>query len=107
MNVDRPRGSMQLSPREGLAAGAAAPALPGCVRAATNGAEPTAPLRLASGPAMPIALAGVPRGAAPESVAQAVRVAACGPDDLASPSRGASVFLKGAANSGNPYPPTP
>src|SRR4030095_13472603 len=88
MNVDRPRGSMQLSRREVLAAGAAALALPGCVRAATNGAEPPAPLRLASGPAMPIALAGVPRGAAPESVAQAVRVAACGPDDLAWLSRG-------------------
>jgi uncharacterized protein (DUF362 family) len=79
---------MQLSRREVLAAGAAVLALPGCVRAATNGAEPPAPLRLASGPAMPIALAGVPRGAAPESVAQAVRVAACGPDDLAWLSRG-------------------
>ena len=106
MNVDRPRGSMQLSRREVLAAGAAALASPGCVRTATNGAEPTAPLRLASGPAMPIALAGVPRGAAPESVAQAVRVAACGPDDLAWLSRGDSVFIKVAANSGNPYPAT-
>src|SRR5262245_15333350 len=106
MNVDRLRRSMQLSRREVLAAGAAALVLPGCVRAATNGAEPTTPLRLASAPAMPIALAGVPRGAAPESVAQAVRVAACGPDDLAWLSRGDSVFIKVAANSGNPYPAT-
>src|SRR4029453_9490438 len=106
MNVDRPRGSMQLSRREVLAAGATVLASPGCVRAATSGAEPTAPLRLPSGPPMPIALAGGPRGAAPESVAQAVRVAACGPDDLAWLSRGDSVFIKVAANSGNPYPAT-
>src|SRR6185295_773930 len=64
------------------------------------------PLALASGAAVPIALAGVPRGAAPEVVAQAVRLAACGLDDLAWLSRGDTVLIKVASNSGNPYPAT-
>jgi uncharacterized protein (DUF362 family) len=105
MNVDRPRGSVQLTRREVLAAGAAALALPGCARAAGSTTEPP-PASLAPGAAVSIALAGVPRGAGPEAVAQAVRVAACGSDDLKWLSRGDTVFIKVASNSGNPYPAT-
>ena len=103
MSVDRPRGQ-ELTRREVLAAGAAAMVMPGCVRAA-DPIEP-APLRLATGKTLPIALAGVSRGAAPDAVAQAVRKAACGVDDLAWLSRGDTVFIKVASNSGNPYPAT-
>ena len=94
-----------LTRRQLIATGAAASAslaIPKRVRAKTS----LPPLALASGATIPIALAGVPRGAAPEVVAQAVRVAACGPDDLKWLSRGDTVFIKVASNSGNPYPAT-
>jgi uncharacterized protein (DUF362 family) len=97
---------VQLTRRQLIAAGAAASAslaIPRRARA-KNAAAP--PLALASGAAVPIALAGVPRAAAPEVVAQAVRVAACGLDDLAWLSRGDTVLIKVASNSGNPYPAT-
>ena len=106
MTVHRPRETLQLTRREVLAAGAAALALPSCTRAATSATPAPAPLHLAQGPAIPLALAGVPRGAGPEAVARAVRAAACAPDDLKWLSRGDTVLIKVAANSGNPYPAT-
>ncbi|MEW6271115.1 MAG: DUF362 domain-containing protein [Thermodesulfobacteriota bacterium] len=111
MDVGRLRSPMSLTRREVLAACAAASAslaAKGCAptRAGAAATPPPAPPPLAPGPAVPIALAGVPRGATPESVAQAVRRAACAPDDLAWLARGDTVFVKVAANSGNGYPAT-
>src|SRR5262245_59179499 len=104
---DRTPGWLELTRRQMLVAGAAASALlalPARARAKTAGS--VAPLALASGNPVPIALAGVPRGATPEVVAHAVRLAACGVDDLAWLSRGDTVLIKVASNSGNPYPAT-
>ena len=81
-------------------------ALSGCSRGGATAAVPPAPPPLAAGAAVPVALAGVPRGAPPESVAQAVQRAACAPDDLAWLSRGDSVLVKVASNSGNAFPAT-
>lgn len=109
MTAERVRSPMSLTRREVLAACAAASAslaAPGCARARGAAATPLTPPQLAPRPAVPIALAGVPRGATPESVAQAVRRAACALDDLAWLSRGDTVFVKVAANSGNAYPAT-
>jgi len=98
---------MQVTRRQLLAAATAvtAHALPGRARAESPAKEPP-PLSHAPGRATPIALAGVPRGSSPEDVAKAVRQAACGPDDLAWLSRGDTVLIKVAANSGNAYPAT-
>jgi uncharacterized protein (DUF362 family) len=98
---------MQVTRRQLLAAGAAvtAHAVPRLARAEAPAKEQPPPTH-APGRATPIALAGVPRGAAPDALAKAVRHAACGPDDLAWLSRGDTVFIKVAANSGNAYPAT-
>ena len=98
---------MQVTRRQVLAGATAASThlLPGRARAESPAKEPS-PLTHAPGRATPIALAGVSRGASPEAVAKAVRQAACAPDDLAWLSRGDTVFIKVAANSGNAYPAT-
>ena len=83
--------------------GLASLALPGCARART--AAPDAPVPT-SGAAVPAAVAGVPRGAGPEDVAHAVHAAATAFDDLAWLSRGDTVLVKVASNSGNRYPAT-
>src|SRR5207244_4537673 len=80
---------MQVTRRQLLAAMTAvtAHAVPQRARADAPAKEQT-PLTYAPGRTTPIALAGVPRGAASDVVANAVRQAACGPDDLAWLSRG-------------------
>jgi uncharacterized protein (DUF362 family) len=97
---------VDLTRRQVLAAGAAALASSGCRRAAVAGTHPEPQLRLSTDPKTPLALAGVPRGSAPETLAKAVQTAACAPDDLKWLSRGDTVFIKVAANSGNAYPAT-
>jgi uncharacterized protein (DUF362 family) len=88
------------------AAGLGAATLPACQGPARAGADgPTAPPLAYGGPAT-VALAGVPRGAAPDFVAKAVRTAALAIDDLAWLSRGDTVVVKVASNSGNAYPAT-
>jgi uncharacterized protein (DUF362 family) len=69
-------------------------------------APPSPPLAYAAGAAVPVALAGVPRGARPEDVARAVRATALAVDDLAWLRRGDTVLVKVACNSGNAYPAT-
>jgi uncharacterized protein (DUF362 family) len=64
------------------------------------------PLRLASGEATPVALVGVPRGSGGEAVEDAVRRAALSATDFAWLSRGDTVLIKPACNSGNAYPAT-
>jgi uncharacterized protein (DUF362 family) len=88
-----------------LGAGAATTlTLPGCARARSSGeARPMPPL---AAEATPVTLAGVARGADAATVAQAVRAAALAVDDLAWLSRGDTVLLKVASNSGNAYPAT-
>jgi uncharacterized protein (DUF362 family) len=51
-------------------------------------------------------LAGVPRGGSEETIKTAVREAALAASDFSWLSRGDSVFIKPALNSGNPYPST-
>jgi len=63
-------------------------------------------LAYAPGAAVPVALAGVPRGARPDDVARAVRAAALAADDLAWLHPGDTVLIKVACNSGNAYPAT-
>jgi uncharacterized protein (DUF362 family) len=78
---------------------------PGCPqsRRAATAAPPPPP---APGPAVPVTLATVPPGSGSEVTARAVRAAALALDDLAWLSRGDTVLLKVASNSGNPYPAT-
>jgi uncharacterized protein (DUF362 family) len=53
-----------------------------------------------------VSLAGVPRGSGPDAVAAAVRRTALAHDDLAWLTRGDTVLIKVASNSGNAYPAT-
>ncbi len=87
------------------AGGLAALAAPGYPRARGGAADTPLPPR-ARGDALPVTLAAVPRGSTPEATARAVRAAALAIDDLAWLSRGDTVLLKVASNSGNPYPAT-
>jgi len=86
-------------------AGLGALATPGCARARRVSAALPLPPR-ASGNALPVTLASVPAGSGPEARAKAVRAAALAIDDLAWLSRGDTVLLKVASNSGNVYPAT-
>jgi uncharacterized protein (DUF362 family) len=97
-------GNARLTRRELLAMGLASLALPGCAGARTEVAVD--PPTFACDDAVPVALAGTPRGAAPDEVARAVRAGATALDDLAWLSRGDTVLLKVASNSGNRYPAT-
>src|SRR5258706_114502 len=90
--------------RQLLARGAAALAAPRSARAIPAPEE--APSPQSSGHTVALGLAGVARGAAPADVAVAVRQAALAIDDLAWLSRGDTVLLKVASNSGNVYPAT-
>ena len=65
------------------------------------GARPPRP-----GKPTPVSLAGVERGASPQSVRSAVRAAAESATNFSWLSRGDAVFIKPALNSGNPYPAT-
>jgi uncharacterized protein (DUF362 family) len=53
-----------------------------------------------------VAIAGVPRGAPPEDTVRAVRAAALAATDFSWLSRGDTVLIKPASNSGNVYPAT-
>ncbi|MAE97376.1 MAG: hypothetical protein CL910_22225 [Deltaproteobacteria bacterium] len=87
------------------ALGAAALALPRPARAT---AEPAgaADLRLADGPNLPVAVAGVPRGSEGAATERAVRETVLGTTDFSWLSRGDSVLIKVSCNSGNVYPAT-
>jgi uncharacterized protein (DUF362 family) len=58
------------------------------------------------GKANRVSLAGVKRGASPQTVKSAVRAAAESATDFSWLSKGDAVFIKPALNSGNPYPAT-
>ena len=60
----------------------------------------------APGKATRVFLAGVERGASPQTVKSAVRAAAESATDFSWLSKGDAVFIKPALNSGNPYPAT-
>ncbi|MCP5055329.1 MAG: DUF362 domain-containing protein [bacterium] len=83
------------------AAGACAAVLPEPSRAT---AEPTGTYALRG--QAPVAVAGVARGAPAEETLRAVRAAALAATDFAWLSRGDTVLLKPACNSGNVYPAT-
>jgi uncharacterized protein (DUF362 family) len=87
------------------AAGLASLALPrpGHARAPEAPAES---LAHAAGEPVPVALSAVPRGAAEEATERAVRRAALAASDFAWLSRGDTVLIKPACNSGNVYPAT-
>jgi uncharacterized protein (DUF362 family) len=87
------------------AIGAAGLAVPGCARGTAGRVDPSR-LGYAGAGAVPVALAGVARGAGDEAVAAAVRRAALGATDFSWLSRGDSVLIKPVCNSGNPYPAT-
>ncbi|MRR38077.1 DUF362 domain-containing protein, partial [bacterium] len=88
-----------------MTAGATAmAALP--VRGNTASAEPCPARVLVPGPEAQVFLAGVDRGAAEQSVKQAVRVCAEAATDFSWLSKGDTVFIKPVVNSGNPYPAT-
>jgi uncharacterized protein (DUF362 family) len=91
--------------RQLLAVGAAAALAPKLAAAAPATVNPAAP-QLIPGPGTSLALGGVPRGAKPEDLATAVRRAALALDDLRWLSRGDTVLIKVASNSGNEYPAT-
>ena len=61
---------------------------------------------LASGRPIRVFLAGVGRGASEQVMKLAVRAAAGAATDFSWLSKGDSVFIKPALNSGNPYPAT-
>jgi uncharacterized protein (DUF362 family) len=63
-------------------------------------------LRARPGPAIQVAVAAVPRGADADATARAVRAAADAATDFSWLSRGDTVLIKPACNSGNPYPAT-
>jgi uncharacterized protein (DUF362 family) len=89
------------------AGGLGALALPGCTR--STGASPLPPaglLRRANGPSELVHLAGVPRSAGAGGTASAVRAVAEAATDFAWLSRGDTVLVKVACNSGNAYPAT-
>ena len=83
------------------AAGACVALLPGPGRAQSRPADAVALRGLA-----PVALAGVARGAPAAETIRAVRAAALAATDFAWLSRGDTVLLKPACNSGNVYPAT-
>jgi uncharacterized protein (DUF362 family) len=85
------------------AASAAALALPSAARAERLGPEG---LRLASGPNVPVGLAGVAHGAADEATEDAVTRTVEEITDFSWLGRGDSVLVKVSCNSGNPYPAT-
>lgn len=88
------------------AAGACAAALGEPARARPADAEP---LRVRASDfrrAAPVALGSVRRGALPEAVERAVRAAALAATDMGWLSRGDTVLIKPACNSGNRYPAT-
>jgi uncharacterized protein (DUF362 family) len=87
------------------ATGLATLATAGCPRSRRAAAAAPLPPR-APGAPLPVTLAAVPRGGGPEATARAVRAAALAVDDLGWLSRGDTVLLKVASNSGNPYPAT-
>lgn len=101
MAIAADRG-LALTRRELMALSAAALAAPRLARSTPE--PPPAPTH--RGATTPVALGGVPRGAAPADVAAAVRRAALAIDDLPWLSRGDTVLVKVASNSGNAYPAT-
>ncbi len=82
-----------------LAGAAAVPS-----RRAHGAQEPAAPYAMRG--EAPVAVAGVARGAPAEETLQAVRAAAQAASDFSWLSRGDTVLIKLACNSGNPYPAT-
>ncbi|MCW5892132.1 MAG: DUF362 domain-containing protein [bacterium] len=89
--------------------GAAAGGLAGALLAPRGGraaAEPAPRPPLAYGADETVTVVGVPRGAAPEVVAAAVRRAALAATDFAWLGRGDTVMVKPVCNSGNAYPAT-
>jgi uncharacterized protein (DUF362 family) len=87
------------------AGGAATLALPGCGGTPGDAGHPSG-LAYAPGRPTPVALAAVPRGADDEATERAVRAVAQAASDFSWLSRGDSVLIKPACNSGNPYPAT-
>ncbi|UCE87391.1 MAG: DUF362 domain-containing protein [Deltaproteobacteria bacterium] len=88
------------------ASGVASLTLPGCAHAATRPAAPRGRLAYANAPGVPVAVAGVARGAGDEATVEAVRAAALSATDFSWLSRGDTVLIKPVCNSGNPYPAT-
>ncbi len=87
------------------ALGTAAVALPAQSQAAVDDGS-LAALQRAAGPAVPVSLAGVPRGSEAEVTERAVRDAVGMATDFSWLSRGDSVLIKVSCNSGNVYPAT-
>jgi uncharacterized protein (DUF362 family) len=105
----RPRVGARITRRElGAlgAAGLASLALPQRRARATAQGAAVQDLAHAAGEPAPVGLAAVTRGAAEDAVERAVRAAAESVTDFAWLSRGDTVLLKLACNSGNPYPAT-
>ncbi len=89
------------------AAGLAGLALERGAQAAPEGPEsPPAALSYAGGAESPVAVHALPRGAGDEATVAAVRSAAQAATDFSWLSRGDTVLLKPACNSGNAYPAT-
>lgn len=86
------------------AAGLAGALLPARGARAAGPADPAPPLTY--GGDASVTLVGVPRDAAPETVAAAVRRAALAASDFAWLGRGDTVMIKPVCNSGNAYPAT-
>ncbi|MDJ0853052.1 MAG: DUF362 domain-containing protein [Myxococcota bacterium] len=87
------------------ATGVASLVLPGAPRARAEGVS-AADLSWAPGEVTPVAVRGVPRGAGEEETSRAVREAALAVTDFGWLSRGDTVLIKPACNSGNVYPAT-
>lgn len=88
-------------------AGIGALVLPGCADhpPLRNERDPDR-LIYAPGDVTPVAVAGVPRGAAPDALEAAVRAVARAATDFSWLSRGDTVLIKPACNSGRVYPST-
>jgi uncharacterized protein (DUF362 family) len=86
--------------------GLAAPAGRVAARSSEDPPVPETALRYASGNTRLVAVAAVPRGAPAEATERAVRAAAEAATDFAWLSRGDTVLVKPACNSGNAYPAT-
>lgn len=99
--------ALSLTRRQLMAAGTAGLAALALPKRARAGAAPNLHGDLVYAPGTtPVALAGVPRGAANDDVARAVRDAAQAVTDFAWLSRGDTVLIKPVCNSGNLYPAT-
>lgn len=87
------------------ALGSMALAMPARSASAANTLGPEG-LHLAAGANVPVALAGVPRGAEADATERAVRETVQAATDFSWLSRGDSVLIKVSCNSGNVYPAT-